>query len=109
MSRYKKRARPRQSSIPEEYLKDLADELTTKFMGYGEILDYIKIRCNKRYEVENILSSLEARGYLVAMEVRRVPYGKQNFYSIMNEEKYKKIEEDHRENAKRRLLAAVSY
>ena len=101
--------KPRQRDIPEIYLHELAAEMTKRTMGYSEVIDFIKNRCNKRYEITSLLSALEARGYLVMQERRRVANGIKSFYTIMTKEKYEKIEEEHRENAKRRLLAAVSY
>lgn len=105
----RKKNKPRQCSIPEEYIKELADELTHRFMTYGEIIDFMQQRCHKRYEVEGILCILEARMFLVTQEIQKTPYGKKTCYCIMTKEKYQRIEEEHRENAKRRLLAAVSY
>lgn len=105
----RKKYKPRQCVIPEECINGLAAELSTKYMSYGEIVDYVKIHCNKRLEIDNILSLLETRDFLVTQERRRMSYGYKNFYTIMTKERYEKIEEEHRENAKRRLLAAVSY
>ena len=105
----RKKYKPRKSPISEEDIKELAGLLTSKYMGYGEIIDFVKGRIHKRYEIDSILGCLETRGFLVTQERRRMPYGYKTFYTIMTKEKYEKIEEEHRENAKRRLLAAVSY
>lgn len=104
-----KKYKPRQCSIPDEYITALAVELTKKFMSYGEVVSFIKKRTGKVYSMESLLSILEARGFLVTEDRRRTNYGFRSFYGIMTKEKYQKIEEEHRENAKRRLLAAVSY
>ena len=109
MSRVHIKYKPRRCKIPEEYLTGLAGELTGRYMSYGEVIDYIQSRVNKRYEIDSILTILENRGFLVTQEKRRVAHGYKTFYSIMTKEKYEKLEEEHRENAKRRLLAAVSY
>ena len=103
------RHKPRQCSIPDEYIAGLAEELTKKFMSYNEIVGFIKRRTGKVYSMESLLSILEARGFLITEDRRRTNYGFRSFYGIMTKEKYQKIEEEHRENAKRRLLAAVSY
>lgn len=108
-SRLNRKNKPRQCSIPEESIAALAKEMTNRFMSYGAIKDYIQKHCNRHVELEAILGILEARGYLVTQERRHTPYGYKHFYTIMTKEKYQKIEEEHRENAKRRLLAAVSY
>ena len=105
----RKKYRPRQCQIPEEYLKELGEELTKRYMAYGEIIAYIKQRCHKRYDLENIIGVMESRGYLIAEERQPVKYGFKIFFTVMTKEKYEKIEEEHRENAKRRLLAAISY
>ena len=105
----RKKYKPRVCSIPDEYINELASELTSRFMSYGEIIDFIKTRCNKRYDIDNILGYLETRGFLVTQERHKMPYGYKTFYTIMTKEKYAKIAEEHQENAKRRLLAAVSY
>ena len=104
-----KKHKPRRCSIPEEYIVGLAEELTKGFLDYRELLNYIKERTHKRYELDNILGVLEARGFLITEEKRRTSYGFKTYYTIMTKDKYDKIEEEHRENAKRRLLAAVSY
>lgn len=108
-SRLNKRRKPRQCTIPEEYLAELAEAMKKNYMSHGDIISFIEKRCNKRHELEAILGIMEARGFLITVEKRRIPYGYKSFYTIMTKEKYEKIEEEHRENAKRRLLAAVSY
>lgn len=108
-TRFRKDHKPRPYTIPEEYLAELAEELKKKYMSHGEIIDFIEKRCNKRHDLEAILGIMEARGFLITQEKRRMPYGYKFFYTIMTKEKYEKIEEEHRENAKRRLLAAISY
>ena len=100
--------KPRQCSIPEEYLAELADEMTRRYMSYGEIIDFIKQRTNERHELEGILGILESRMYLIAQEKQHTPYGYKTFYCIMTKEKYEKIAEEHLENAKRRLLETIS-
>lgn len=105
----RKKYKPRQCSIPNECIAALAEELTKKYMGFSEVINFVAERTHKNYSVEAILCILEARGYLVTQERQKVPHGYKTFYGIMTKEKYQRIEEEHRENAKRRLLAAVSY
>ena len=105
----RKKYKPRQCSIPDEYIAALAEELTKKFMSFGEVIGFMKNCTGKQYSIDALLALLEARGYLVTQERRRVTNGYKSFYGVMTKEKYEKIEEEHRENAKRRLLAAVSY
>ncbi len=107
--RFRKKHKPRPCTIPEECLAELAEELKKKYMSHGEIIEFIGKTCNKRHDLEPILGIMEARGFLIAQEKRKVTHGYKFYYTIMTKEKYEKIEEEHRENAKRRLLAAVSY
>ena len=104
-----KKYKPRQCSIPDEYIAALAEELTIKFMSFGEVIGFMKNCTGKEYSIDALLALLEARGYLVTEDRKRSTYGFRSYYGIMTKEKYQKIEEEHRENAKRRLLAAVSY
>lgn len=104
-----KKRKPRECSIPDNYITELADELEKKYMVFSEVINFVAARTHKNYTIESILCILEARGYLVTQERQKVPHGYKTFYGIMTKEKYEKIAEEHRENAKRRLLAAISY
>ena len=103
----RKKYKPRTCSIPDEYITALAVELTKKFMSYGEVVSFIKKRTGKVHSVESLLCILEARGFLVTEDRSSTAYGYKSLYGIMTKEKYQKMEEEHRENAKKRLLAAV--
>jgi hypothetical protein len=80
--------------------------MTKRGMCWGEITSFINLRIKGTYSLEGILCILSSRNYLVIEEKIQ---GKKTYYRIVTKEYYKKIEEEHRENAKRRLLAAVSY
>jgi len=96
-------------SIPNAVIAALGEELKKKFMSYNEVMTFVKNGSNKRIEIELIMCIMESRGYLIAEEKRRTRYGYKTFYRVMTKEYYDQIAEEHRENAKRRLLAAVSY
>lgn len=98
----------RQCSIPEEVIAELGEELKKRYLSYAEVTGFIFSRCNKNWGIEQIMSVLEARGYLCTEERRPVTKGKKTFYKIMTKEDYDKIEKERSENVKRRLLAAVS-
>lgn len=105
----RKRKPKAKCAIPDEVIAALGKELAERYMNYTEVLTYVKNGCNRRLEIEQILCIMEARGYLIAEEKRRTKYGNKTFYRVMTKEYYEKIAEEKRENAKRRLLAAVSY
>ena len=107
-SRLNRKNKPRQCSIPDKYITELAAELEKKYMSFSEVVNFMAERIHKNYSIESILCILEARGYLVTQEKQKVTNGYKTFYGIMTKEKYERIAEEHRENAKRRLLAAVS-
>ena len=103
MNNYKK---AKKCSIPDNILTQLVTEMTNNSMCWGEITSFINSRIKGAYSLEGILCILNSRNYMVMEEKKQ---GRKTYYRIVNKEYYRKIEEEHRENAKRRLLAAVSY
>jgi hypothetical protein len=104
-----KTRKPRKCSIPDDVLIELGEKLKREYMSWSQIIGFIKEKCNKNWGIESILCVLDQRGYKVAEGDLNVTYGKQTFYKVFTARDYEKIEEEHRKNAKGRLLAAVSY
>ena len=107
--RMRKRKPKEKCCIPDPVIAALGKELADRFMSYNEVMTFVKNGSNKRVEIELILCIMEARGYLITEEMRRSKCGNKKYFRVMTKEYYEKLEEEHRENAKRRLLAAVSY
>ena len=105
----RKRKPKEKCCIPDPVIASLGKELADRFMSYNEVMTFVKNGSNKRVEIELILCIMEARGYLITEEKRRSKCGYKTFYRVMTKEYYEKIAEEHRQNATRRLLAAVSY
>ena len=99
----------RKSSIPEDVLTELGERLKKEYMSFTQITGFIKEKCNKNCGIESILCVLDQRGYKVAEGNINVTNGKKTFYKVFTAKDYERIEEEHRKNAKGRLLAAVSY
>ena len=104
----RKKYKPRQCPISDEDLAKIAEELTYKDYTLAEINRIIR-KYGYKCEAYSVLNYLESRDYLLSQEEKKTPHGSKFFYRVMTDEIYIKIEEEHRENAKRRLLAAVSY
>ena len=104
----RKKYTPRQCALSEEAINKIAVILTTRYFTLAEIR---KIAEPYGYKGDpyNLLLYMEARDHLLSQEEKKTKYGMKYFYRIMTKEIYEKIEEEHRENAKRRLLAAISY
>ena len=107
MSRPGIKCKPRKCAIPEEWLKQMGEKMKERFFGYNEISEMLK-ESGYKCEPYQLISYLEARNYLIATEEHKTRYGIKVSYRVMTAEVYKKIEEEHRENVARRLLAAVS-
>ena len=99
----------RACTLKEEELAQLAEEMKKRYFCSKEIEDYVYANFHWKTNLERILDLLDIRGYLVGEEERKMAYGYKGLYKIFTKEEYEKIAEEHRENAKRRLLAAVSY
>lgn len=104
-----KERKPRECSIPDEVIKELGERLKHEYLSWNDITSFIHNKCNKNWGIELILCILDTRGYKVAEGYREVSRGKKTFYKVFTKEDYEKIAEEQRENAKRRLLAAISY
>ena len=105
----RKKPKPRKCSLSEDEIKELAEMMKKRFFSYGELSKILIEKYGYKREVFNLLSYLEARGYLIAQETRTSKYGgSKNYFMVMTKEVYEKIAEEHRKNATRRLLAAVS-
>lgn len=99
--------KPRKCKMPEDVLIELAGTLQERFFDYTEVERLIKatgFKCT----VTSLLNFLDARGYLVASEKRKTDYGSRTAYRVMTKEIYIKIEEEYRENARKRILETVS-
>lgn len=104
---HREKYKPRKCALSEDVIADIANTLTERFFDYTEVERLIKsykFKCS----VESLLNYLDARDYLVASEKRKTRYGTRTAYRVMTKEIYIKIEEEHRENVRKRLLAAVS-
>lgn len=107
MSKSRSERKPRKCAMSEDVIAELAETLTKRFFDYTEVEKLIKsTKC--KVSVTSLLNYLEARGYLVASEKKKTYWGTRTAYRVMTKEIYIKIEEEHRENARKRLLAAVS-
>lgn len=96
----------RESIYPEETIKAIADCLTQRFYTGGELLELCKsygMHCS----THGILSLLEVRGYL-CIETDKRP-GIRTRYKIVTADDYEKYEKEKTEDAKKRLLATISY
>ena len=101
--------KPKMCTLTDEQLAELGEVLKHQFMTCGEIVLYVKEHFKYETNLNLILANLDARGFKCAEEERRTGHGKKRYYKIFTKEDYEKIEEEHRENATRRILAAVSY
>ena len=101
--------KPKVCALKDDQIAELGEILKHKFMTCGEIISYVEEHFNYKTNLTLILSNLAARGFNCAEEERRTAHGKKRYYRIFTKEDYEKIEEEHRENATRRILAAVSY
>lgn len=107
MSKSRSERKPRKCAMSEDVIAELAETLTKRFFDYTEVEKLIKsTKC--KVSVTSLLNYLEARGYLVASEKKKTYWGTRTAYRVMTKEIYIKIEEEHRENVRKRLLAAVS-
>lgn len=104
----RKKYKPRQCPLSDQALAEIAKELTHKDYTLAEVTKIIR-KYGFKGDPYSVLNYLDARGYLLSQDEKKTHYGMKFFYRIMTKEIYEKIEEEHRENAKRRLLAAVSY
>lgn len=104
-----KERKPKKCSIPEEEIQKLGKMFSDRYYTNSEITNYFNNTYHKKWNLELIICVLESRGFLFSQETKRTNYGIKTYYRIMTKDVYEKIAEEHRENAKRRLLAAVSY
>ncbi len=107
MSKSRIERKPRKCEMPEDVIAELAETLTKRFFDYTEVEKLIK-STNCKVSVTSLLNYFESRGYLVASEKRKTYWGTRTAYRVMTKEIYIKIEEEHRENARKRLLETVS-
>ena len=103
-----KRYKPRECYFSDEVLAEIAEKLSQRFYEHGEIQKMVKAY-GFTGDAMSVINYLEARNYLVATERKQSKHGFKTNYRVMTKEVYEKIEEEYREDAKRRLLAAVSY
>ena len=109
MNDFRKRKPKEKCCIPDAVIAALGKQLSQRFMSFNEVMTFVKNGANKSISIELIMCIMEARGYLLTEEKRRSKFGYKTYYRVMTKEYYEKLEEERRENAKRRLLAAVSY
>lgn len=104
----------RKSKLPEEAIKKMADQLKERYFTINELMSMAQAYGYKGSK-EVVLNLFSVRGYLIAEEtvrckkVRRKDYFAKAIYKIVTEEDYKKYDEEVHKDAKRRLLATVSY
>ena len=104
-----KERKPRKCSIPEEEIKKLGKKFSDRYYSNTEITKYFNNTYHKSWSLELIICVLETRGFIFSQEDRKTRYGTKAYYRVMTKDVYEKIEEEHRANVTRRLLAAVSY
>ena len=95
--------------LTESQLAEFAELMKQRFFSHKELADILKDRYGYNSEVSYVMDHLDIRGWMVAQEERPSKCGYKNYYKIMTAEDYEKIAEEQRENATRRLLAAVPY
>ena len=104
----------RECKLSEECIKEMAEMLIERYCTFSEI-QRIANANGLHGGIESILSLFNVRGYLITeITVKRFDsqnktYVKRTLYKIMTDEDYEKWDEEAHKDAKRRLLAAVSY
>ena len=106
----------RKSKLSEEAIKQMAEQLKQRYFSLAEIEKMTQAYGYKGSK-EIILSLFAVRGYMIAEETIKVnqykkakgTYGNKVVYKIVSKEDYEKYDKEAHEDAKRRLLAAVSY
>ena len=102
----------------EEAIQELAAKMSERYYTYSEML-HIAEPLGITGTPEMLLSILSSHGFMVSEDIRS-PAGLQTkyyrttpkdktVYKVVTEEDYKKYDEEAHENAKRRLLATISY
>ena len=94
----------RKSKVSEEAIKEMADVLKERYLTWKEI-DFMAKRAGCNSGIESVLSLFEVRGYKVA----EFTNGARTLYKIVTKQDYEKYETEATKDAKRRLLAAISY
>lgn len=108
MSKPRLERKPRRCMFTEQQLTEIAELLKSRFFTGVEIETYCYEHFKYRCPIARILDYLDNRGYLCAQSEFKTPWGIKNIYKIYTIDEYRKIEEEHIENAKRRLLETVS-
>lgn len=106
----------RKSKLSEDDIIKMADLLKQRYFSFGEISKMTRAY-GYRGSKEIIFSLFQVRGYMIAEKTVKVlqykkkkgTYCNRVVYKIMTEEDYEKYDEEAHKDAKRRLLAAVSY
>ena len=106
------------SKTPEETILMLAEKLKERYYSGSEMMRLAKA-AGFNGTTKTLLSLFQSRGYMVTEEVispkkyiinsRFYKPSDKTVYKIMTDEDYKKWDEEVHADAKRRLLAAVSY
>ena len=105
----RKNRNPRKCALSENELTEFAELMKQRFYSHKELADILKDRYGYNSGVSNVMDYLDIRGWMVAQEERPSKTGFKNYYKVVTVQDYEKIAEEHRENATRRLLAAVPY
>ena len=95
----------RKSSLPDEAIAEMAEQLSGRFFTFKEFTTLTEAYGYKG-SLEVILSLFNVRGYMITEEMSKKH---KTIYKIVNKEDYEKYDEEAHKDAKRRLLAAVSY
>lgn len=103
-----KHRKPKKCCISESDIAMLARMMEKRYYSAKELEELVFNSFEKKAGSLTILTWLDSRCYSVTQETRLTEHGHRTFYKIMTKEEYEKIAEERRENAKRRLLAAVS-
>ena len=101
--------KPRKCALSESELTEFAELMKQRFYSHKELADILKDRYGYNSGVSNVMDYLDIRGWMVAQEERPSKCGYKNYFKVVTAQDYEKIAEEHRENATRRLLAAVPY
>lgn len=106
--------RIRGSKLSEATIKEMAESLKLRYFTFTEV-QRMAHKNGLNGGIETILSLFSVRGYLVTEKTVKTfhrktkSYVKKSVYKILTDEDYEKWDEEAHKDAKRRLLAAISY
>lgn len=104
----------RKSKLSEEAIEEIAEALKQNYLDWSQLYSMAR-KYGQRSGIESLLSLFQVRGYQIAekTDVYFSPRYKKRvtrtLYKIVTKEDYEKYEAEATKDAKRRLLATISY